>query len=205
MTPRPVARAAVDADLGGPQGGPRQLVKRADAAGFATVGTVGSGTWPARDGIERPESSLLIRGTKDGQRFAAIWRTVEGLTSQPGAICYWWCSELRGRVERDPQTTRDVSFEVAQWKRAHGGKIGAAKERELRSPAFETVGWTAPRLFPVRVGYEHLLKILSDPELWERPWKIEASGGGTATTAPVDAGRARSAPAKRKVRTDGVS
>ena len=96
---RPVA----DADLGGPQGGPRQLVKKADAAGWATVGTVGAGQWATRgkdeddEPVMRDESSLLIRGRKGELRFAAIWRTVEGLKSQPGAVCYWWTRERRFR------------------------------------------------------------------------------------------------------------
>ena len=96
------ARPVTDADL---TAGPRQLVKKADAHGWWTVGTVGSGEWATRskdaddEPIMRVETSLLIRGRKGGQRFAAIWRTVEGLKTQPLAVCYWWC--VRQRVDTD--------------------------------------------------------------------------------------------------------
>lgn len=194
---------ATDADLGGPLAGPRQLVKTADANGWWTIVTVGEGMWATREKdddeepVMRHETSLVVRGVKDGRRFVAIWRTIPSLATQPPAVCYWWTCLQRGRIERDPQTSRDVAFDVAVWKQAHDGKISAPKERELRARAYETVEWVSDRPFPRPVLVTDLKKLLAGGIEWtELP----------TTSVGVRAGSAgRSARAVRTPRTDGVS
>lgn len=121
----------------------RSLVKAADHAGYWTSCVVVSCC------DEGP--SWLIRGRKGELRFAAVF--IDGKVE----TAYWWTREHSGRVERDMETTASVGGDVAEWKRAHAGKISAQRERELRARAYEEVRWTSKSPTPVRFGIRELI------------------------------------------------
>lgn len=201
-----MTRPVVDADLGGPQGGPRQLVTKADAAGFWTVGTVGAGEW-TRDEEKDPrrEVSLLIRGTRGEWRFAAIfhWGTVKVPAKEERlAVEAKPRTETTKAVRAKPYRPAEPAYEYEAFG-SHRSYWWTAEQRvtvpDTDPP--QTYEWTAKRSHPTPVGYRQLLALLSEenPEVWRRPWLLLTS------KAVREAGAPASAPAKRKVRTDGVS
>lgn len=140
-----MAEVVVEKDLGQ---GAKTFINAATKAGFYTVATTGT------DG--EGSSSLVIRGWRGVQHFVMVYYNG---SADAG---YWWQTEHEGRVEISKDNTEKIAAEVAEYKRAHKGKIPAGVERDILAGKYEAVSWTSPKPTPVKMGVTALTEKIKE-------------------------------------------